>query len=124
LKTLLLAVDTWDLCLDAAGNLAVATDPYGLAQDVSSAIKTFLGEVWYNDELGIDYFGQILGHAPPITYFQAQMVAAALGARPNTADVYVVSAVCVINSFDASTRTVLGEVDFVDNLGNSGSVPI
>lgn len=56
---------TWDLCLDAEGNIAVADDPYAVAQDVASAVRTFLGEVWYDTTLGIPYFEQVLGKSPP-----------------------------------------------------------
>ena len=41
MKTLLLRPDTWDLTLDSAGNIAVAENPYALAQDAASAIKLF-----------------------------------------------------------------------------------
>lgn len=124
MKTLLLDVDTWDVCLDAAGNWAVAAAPYSLAQDVASAARTFLAEVWYDDTLGVDYFGQVLGRNPPLSLLQEFLVQAALGAVPQTADVYVKSAVCVIESFDPATREVVGQIQFIDSLGNSGSVSL
>jgi hypothetical protein len=34
--------------LDAEGNIAVASEPYSLAQDAASAIKTFAGEVFWD----------------------------------------------------------------------------
>lgn len=118
MNTLLLDVALWDLCLDANGDIAMAQPPYALAQDVASAIRTVLGEVWYNDTLGIPYFQQILGKRPPLTVLKAYMVQAALTVPG------VVSAVCIIDSFDRATRTIVGQVQFVDNLGNSGSVTI
>lgn len=124
MKTLLLDVARWDVCLDAAGNWAVADTPYSLAQDVASAVRTFLGEVWYDDTLGVDWFGQVLGKTPPLSLLQELIVRAALGAVPQTADVYVKSAVCVIQSFDATTREVKGQIQFVDSNGNSGSVAL
>lgn len=114
MDTLLLELNDWDLCLDAARNIALASYPYALAQDVASAIKTFLSEVYYNDTLGVDYFGQILGKTPPIVVFQEDMIAAALTVPG------VVSATCVISAFQ--NRTVTGQVLFVDNLGNPGTV--
>lgn len=116
MDTLLLDVSTWDLCLDAARNIAVASRPYALAQDVASAIKTFLGECWYNTELGIPYFQQILGKTPPHTYFQEQMVAAALTVPG------VVTATCVISGF--KNRVVTAQVQFTDDAGNTQSVGI
>lgn len=116
MKTLLLDNTLWDLCLDAAGNIAVAEAPYQYAQDVASAIKLFLGELWYNSEPGIPYFQQILGKAPPINTFKDYMVKAALTVPG------VVSATCVIESFQ--DRTVKGAVTFIDVDGNTGTVAI
>jgi hypothetical protein len=65
MDTLLLDVGLWDLTLDAYGNIAVAAAPYALAQDVASACRTVLGEVYYDDTLGVDYFGQSFGKTPP-----------------------------------------------------------
>lgn len=114
MSTLLLDTELWDLCVDASGNIAVAQEPYSFAQDVASAIKTFVGEVWYNSALGIPYFTQILGQTPPVTIFQAYMVQAALTVPG------VKSATCVISSFEG--RTVTGQVPFIDVNGNSGVV--
>ena len=66
MNTLLLDRATWDLCLDAAGNIATASEPYALAQDASSAIRLFVSEAWYDTTQGIPYFTNILGQAPPI----------------------------------------------------------
>lgn len=115
-STLLLDNTNWDLLADAAGNIAVAQAPYSLAQDVASAIKLFLGELWYNAPAGIPYFEEILGHAPPIGVFQDYMVRAALTVPD------VVSATCVISSIDG--RTVTGTVTFIDTNGTTTNVTI
>jgi hypothetical protein len=124
MKTLLLDVDTWDFVLDANGNWAVANTPYALAQDVASSIRTLLAEVWYDTSLGTPWKQQIFGQKPPVSLFQEYMVAAALAATPPDADVTVVSAVCLIQSFSAATREVIGQVQFVDSNGNTGAVAI
>lgn len=124
MKTWLLDVTTWDICLDANGNWAIADAPYSLAQDVASAARTFLGDPWYDKSLGVDYFGRVLGNAPPLSLVQELLVQAALGAVPKTADVYVKSAVCVIQSFDPMTREVTGQIQFVDSNGNPGTVAL
>ena len=77
MDTIYLNPNTWDLTLDASGNIALANEPYSLAQDAASAIMTFIGEVYYDSTLGIPYFDQILGHLPPIEYIRAEFVAAA-----------------------------------------------
>lgn len=118
MDTLLLDTVTWDYVTDAAGNWAVATEPYSFAQDVSSAIRLVLGELWYDDSQGIPYFQEILGEAPPLSVFQQYMVEAALTVPG------VVEAVCVIESFDAASRHVSGQVQFVDVNGNNQSISL
>lgn len=118
MNTLLLAVDTWDLVIDASANIALAQAPYALAQDVASACRTVLGEVYYDTSLGVDYFGQIFGKTPPVSVFQAMFVKAALTVPG------VVSATCTIAAYSADTRTVTGQVAFVDSSGQTGTVSL
>lgn len=110
-STFLLDQQSWDFVIDAAGNIAIASPPYSTAQDVCSAIRTFLGEVWFDSTVGVPYLQKILGHAPPLTYLQAQLVAAA-ETVPG-----VVNASCVIESVVG--RKVTGQVTW-----NGGSVAI
>lgn len=113
-KTILLDRTEWDSVLDTNGNIAVASPPYALAQDVASAIKLFLGELWYDTENGIPYFEEILGHLPPVSLFISYMEKAALTVPG------VVSASVIINSFE--DRAVNGQVLFVDENGIENSV--
>ena len=79
MNTLLLDTVTWDLVLDAAGNIAVAAEPYSLAQDAASAIRLFAGELYYNTARGIPYLSDVFGvFPPPYEFLRAQMVQAAL----------------------------------------------
>ena len=116
MKTLLLDNTLWDLCLDAAGNIAVAQAPYARAQDVASAIRLFSGELWYNTTQGVPYFSQILGHTPPLSLFKEFMIRAALTVPE------VVAAECVVNSFEG--RTVTGSVTFTADDGTTTTVAI
>lgn len=75
-QTILLDTVLWDLVLDINGNIAVASEPYSLAQDAASEIKTFLGELWYDTTVGIAY-AAILGQIPSPAFLKAQMVRAA-----------------------------------------------
>jgi hypothetical protein len=123
MNTLLLDIGIWDLVADANGNIAMATEPYSLAQDVASACRTVLAEVWYDTTLGILYLpstnqGAILGRNPPLAVLQARLVAAALTVPD------VVSATAVIQSFNSTTRTVTGQVQFTDVNGNTGTVAL
>lgn len=78
MNTLYLDPPTWDLVLDAAGNIAVATEPWSLAQDAASYVKTFAGEVYYDTTKGVPYWALILGEfPPPIELIKSEYVAAA-----------------------------------------------
>ena len=108
-NTLLLDQSAWDLVLDVNGNIALAEAPYSVAQDVASAIRTFLGECWYDSSLGITYWQQILGQLPPLTYIQQQLTNAAFSI-PNVQDVQV-----TFQSF--SNRILSGQVQVIDTDG-------
>lgn len=116
MNTLLLDLTQWDLLLDASGNIAMATPPYAVAQDVASAVRTFLGEVWYDTSLGVPYFQEILGHTPPLTLFQ-ELIAQAAQTVPT-----VTSAECTITAFE--NRRVTGQVTFTTTNGQTGTVSL
>lgn len=101
-STMLLDQTKWDLVVDADGNIAVASDPYSLAQDAASAIQTWLGEVYYNTTVGLPYRTQILAQRPPLTLLKQQFADAALTVPG------VASAKCFVQQF--SNRAVGGQV--------------
>ncbi len=113
--TLLLDLDSWDLTVDSLGNIAVASPPYALAQDVASAVKTILGEVWYNATLGVPY-QNILGTLPSIEFLQNSLIDAALSVDG------VVSANCILQKLE--DRTITGQIEFVDENNFTGLVSI
>lgn len=102
MKSLLLNPSTWDLVKDASGNIAVASDPYALAQNAACAINLFQGEQWYNTTIGVPYFQQIFSKAPNVQLIKAKLVAAALTVPG------VVSAAVFITSI--TDRGVRGQV--------------
>lgn len=107
--TFLLDRETWDLCLDTTGNIAVATEPYSTAQDVASQCRMFEGEYWFDISLGIPYFDQILGGAQPIQALKSALAAAA-------------ERVDLVNSAQAylstiSNRQVTGQIQFRTDAG-------
>ncbi len=116
MKTLLLNPDTWDLMLDASSNIALAAEPYAIAQDVGSAIRLFLAELWYDTSQGIPYFEQILGKRPPLSLVKAYVEQAALRVP------LVVAATCVIASFE--NREITGQVQITDSNGGVFTVGI
>lgn len=109
MNTLLLDVNTWDLVADAAGNIAMASEPYALAQDVASAVKLFAGELWYQTDKGVPYWEQILGHQPPMSLIEARCAEAAMTVPG------VVSAQCIVTGF--SDRQITGQLTFTDTSG-------
>jgi hypothetical protein len=78
MNTLLLDRTYWDLCVDASGDIAMATEPYSLVQDAASAIRLFSGEYWYDTTLGIPYFQEILGMEPSVALMKQLFQDAAL----------------------------------------------
>jgi hypothetical protein len=102
MNTLLLNLVNWDLTADASGNIAMAQNPYAPAQDVASACRVFLGEVWYDKNQGLPYLQQILGRPPNAPFIKAQEVAAALTVPE------VVSAACFLTSFNK--RSLGGQI--------------
>lgn len=114
MKSILLDRTAWDLVMDAAGNVAVCTEPYARAQDVANACRLFAGELWYQTNKGIPYFSEILGHWPPLAVVRARLVTAAMTVPG------VVSVQVVITSF--KDRTLTGQVQFIDVDGASHGV--
>lgn len=113
MKTLLLDRDTWDLVRDAAGNIAVASNPYSQAQDAASSIRTFSGEVYYDTTRGIPYFTQILGYAPPIALMKAYFNDAALMVPD------VTTSQCFLTSWQ--DRKVTGQVQIKNTNGQTSA---
>lgn len=113
-NTLLLDRSAWDLVIDSAGNIAMAKPPYALAQDVASAVRLFLGELWYNTPKGIPYFEDVLGHLPPLSLLTGYMEQAALTVPG------VVSVQVIISEF--SGREIRGEVQFIDETGAASGI--
>lgn len=111
MNTLLLDVDSWDLVLDASGNIAMASQPYSIAQDVSSAARLFAGELWYDKSKGTPYFSTVLGQRPPVSLIKAQKIQSSLTVPAvNDAD-------CFITSFTG--RGIDGQIQVTDIYGTT-----
>lgn len=107
---MLLDTVAWDLAVDTAGNIAVAGEPYSLAQDAASAIRLFLGELYYDTAQGIPYFQQVLGRRPPISLLKAHFNRQAMSVPG------VVKSQCFIT--DWTDRKISGQVQVWDANGN------
>lgn len=115
-KTLALELQDWDLCVDTSGNIALATEPYSIAQDVASACKTFIGECWYNTTYGIPYLQQVLGQLPSQSIIKALLVTAA-STVPGCGN-----PIATITGF--TDRVITGQVQFIDSFGQPQTVSI
>jgi hypothetical protein len=113
-NSLLLDQSAWDLVLDINGNIALAEAPYSIAQDVASAIRTFIGECWYDNALGLPYWQNILGQFPPLQFVEQKITDAAY-TIPNVAEVKV-----TFTSF--TNRTLSGQVQVIDTDGVTNNV--
>jgi len=114
LNTLLLDQSAWDLVIDSSGNIAMASPPYALAQDVASAARLFLGELWFDTTKGIPYFEKVLGQLPPVSLLIGYLEQAALSVPG------VVQTQVIITSLDK--REVTGQIKFIDEAGIENNV--
>jgi len=114
-STIALDVDTWDLTVDANGNIAVNTPPLAVAQDVASAIRTFEGEVYYDTSQGIPYWTKVLGKLPPSSLLIEMMNSEAKARVDGVSSVQT-----VISGF--TDRATTGTVYIVDDNNVSSSV--
>lgn len=114
--TLLLDRTVWDLAVDAAGNIALATEPYSVIQDVASACRLFQGELWYGGTDGIFYFEQVLGRYQPIQLLKDQLSRAAL-AVPGVLSVVVYLTAVVGRAISGQVQVTTGTGTFVVPLG-------
>lgn len=110
-NTLLLDRTTWDCCVDASRNIAMAGEPYSLAQDAASAIRLFIGEYWYDTTLGIPYFQEVLGKNPSVNLLKSLFVAAAETVPDVASATVYLSAI--------TNGQVSGQVQVIDSNGNT-----
>lgn len=115
--TFLLDQSSNDLCLDAFGNIALASAPYAIAQDVATQLKTFRGECWYDASQGVPYWQQILGLKPPVSLIVSELETQAL----LVPDVETVSA-----SIGGTTksRNAVGQVIVTDTDSNTTALDL
>lgn len=117
MRTLFLRPDTWDLALDTSGNIAIATDVYQQAQDVASAGRTFVGDLYYNKGAGIPYDSEILGKSGyPLSLYKMHLELAALSVEG------VESAQALLSS--TNNRNVSGAIIFTNTDNQQGQITL
>lgn len=114
MRTLFLLPDTWDLTLDSQGNIAVASDLYRIAQDVATACRTFVGDIYYDQDLGIPYNEHILGaHGYPLSLYKMHLEDAAKS---------VAGVVSANAQLQMTNRIVTGTISFSTDDGQTESI--
>ena len=103
---------SWDLVVDGKGNIATATDQTAIAQDVASGARTFLGELWYEPNVGIPYNRDILGQNTPLALMQEAYNLMAL----TIPDVVQAQTTLEPASID---RTLHGTIEVIDTTGQA-----
>jgi|SRR5690625_3954288 len=115
--TLFLRPNTWDLELDASGNIAVATSTYQQAQDIASACRVFTRDLYYDVNAGIPYMTEILGVTGfPLALYKMYLEEAALSIDG------VVSAQALIRTNDR--RNVEGAIVFTNEENQTGQISL
>ena len=109
MNSLLLDTVAWDLCADASHNIAMASDPYSIIQDVASVCRLFAGELWFDTTRGIPYLSQIFKEDYPIGLLKEDLIAAAVTVPE------VDSAIVYLD--DISNRGITGQIQCVTSFG-------
>lgn len=115
-RTQLLDLLRWDCCLDVNGNIAIADEPYALAQDVASACRTFLGEMTFANNIGVPYLDQILGKQPSNAFVKAQFEIAARTVPGVTDPIAFITG--------AAGRNLTGQVQFIGPDGQTQTATV
>ena len=116
MRTLMLDLDTWDLCLDRAGQIVVTSGAYGTAQSVANACRLFTNDAWYNPEDGIPHFAIDLGKKSALSVVRSRMRQQALTVPEVTeADVQIES---------ITDRELTGNIQLTLNDGTTASVTV
>ena len=117
MKTLFLMPDTWDLALDASGNIAFSTSTYQQVQDIASACRLFVKDQYFSQSTGIPYLTEILGsYKYPLSLYRRYLEDAALTVHG------VVSATADLSL--SGDRIVSGKIEFTNAKGKQGVVSL
>jgi len=116
-STIYLNPDSWDLEIDASGNIAMASSPYAQAQDVACACMLWKGEAAYDTTRGIDYQSSVLGQMPAPSILQGWF-------QTEAETVPGVKSAMVILQHDRETRKLSGQIQLSLEDGSTTNVNI
>ena len=78
MRTLTLDLDTWDIGVNSAGQIALSNGPYAIAQDVANACRLFTNDAYYDPRRGVPHFSIELGRIPNPSMLREKIRQAAL----------------------------------------------
>lgn len=117
MKTLFLLPDSWDLVLDADGNIAVASATYQQAQDIASACRVFVQDMYFNQSAGIPYLSDILGKGRyPLSLYRQYLTDAALSVDGVTS--------ATVDLCMADGRLLRGQIQFTNENNQTGVISL
>lgn len=117
MNTLFLMPSTWDLELDVHGNIAISRDIYAIAQDVASACRVFLNDLYFNQSEGIPYLEEILGQSRySLSLYRTQLEDQAKTVPE------VASAQAILST--AEGRVIVGRIEFTTTDGRNGALEL
>lgn len=114
MRTLTLDLDTWDIGVDSAGQIAVSSGPYAIAQDVANACRLFTDDAWYDPRRGIPHFSIELGRIPNAAMLRQKLRQAALSVE-GVAD-------AKIESLTINDRVLTGDIRLTLTTGETANV--
>lgn len=114
--SLMLDAGTWDLTLDEGGNVAQCTGDYAAAQEVSTRIRLFTDDAYYEPEQGIPHFAVDLGQRASEALVRSRYRGAAL-AVPGVTD-------ATVSGISVEDRTLHGTVEITLQDGVTADVVI
>jgi len=113
--SLYLDPDSWDLTLNANGALKTVSNPYSIAQDVACALKTVLGECYFDNTIGIPYYEQLLGRPVTISTVISKL-------KTESERLSTVKSANVTLVPDRSTRVTKGYITITDTNSESSTL--
>lgn len=117
--TAALDANSWDLQLDANGNVVMAKETNAIVQNVCNEGRLFTGDAYFRFEDGIDWFTDQLGEPVQEAVTSENLRTAAL-AVPGVLSVDSVT----INELNQKTRTLHGTIEITTEGGSYGRAEI
>lgn len=114
--SLTLDLDNWDLTLDAGGDIATATGPYAIAQNVANAVRLFTNDAFYDPQRGIPHSIVDLGFLPQESVVRSRVGAAARGVEG--------VATVEVENLDLEERVLTGNIQLTTSEGDTVDVAL